>query len=156
MNKRSFSSFLLILLLSFSACSPNPKEAFESLKKLEGQWKSTGNVIVYESWRLENDSLLTGYKFAKRGENKMVLERYHLERKSDSVLFVILRPAKAIGEDRYPLVKSWFEVYTFENPEAVYPNRILLDFDNDSVFVSRKENIRGNKRIEFEMKKWKE
>jgi hypothetical protein len=67
-----------------------------------------------------------------------------------------LHPGKASGEDAFPLVKSWFDAYTFENDDAVYPNRILLDFDDDSVFVSRKENSRGNKRIEFEMKRWEE
>jgi len=144
------------IALFFSSCSPNPKKAFESLKKLDGQWKSTGTVVVYESWTIENDSLLTGYKYSKRGESRMILERYRIERDNDSVSFFILHPAKAIGEYRYPLIKNYFDKFTFENPKAIYPNRILLDFENDSVFVSRKENIRSNKSIEFEMKRWEE
>ncbi len=146
----------LVFILSFLACSPDPKEAFKTLKQLEGTWKSTGSVIVFESWALENDSLLTGYQFSNRGENRLVLERYRLERNRDSILFVILRPAKAIGEDKFPLIKSRFGAFTFENPNATYPNRILIDFDNDSTFVFRKENSRGKKSIEFEMKRLKE
>lgn len=147
---------ILILVLSFPACSPHPNKVFETLKQLEGNWKSTGSVIVFESWTLENDSLLTGYQFSNRGENRLVLERYRLERNRDSILFVILRPAKAIGEDKFPLIKSRFGAFTFENPNAVYPNRILIDFDNDSTFVFRKENSRGKKSIEFELRKLKE
>jgi len=146
----------LVFILSFLVCSTPPKKVFETLKQLEGNWKSTGSVIVYESWAVENDSLLTGYQFSNRGENQLVLERYRIERKKDSILFVILRPEKAVGEDKFPLVKTWFGTFTFENPNAAYPNRILIDFENDSTFVFRKENIRGKKSIEFEMKKWKE
>ncbi|MCF6170226.1 MAG: hypothetical protein L3J31_06730 [Bacteroidales bacterium] len=155
MNKRFFSPAPLILLLFFTACSPHPKEVFETLKQLDGHWKSKGNVIVYESWTLENDSLLTGYQFAERGGNKLVLERYRLERDRDSILFVILHTGK-LGAYRYPLVETLFGSFNFENQEAVYPNRILIDFENDSVFTKRKENSRGKKGIEFEMKRWKE
>jgi len=156
MKGQSLRFGLIVFVLFFSACSTHPKKAFEALKKLEGHWKSTGNVIVYESWTLKNDSLLTGYRFAKQGKNNRVLEQYRIERTNEDVQFILLHPGKASGEDAFPLVKSWFDAYTFENDDAVYPNRILLDFDDDSVFVSRKENSRGNKRIEFEMKRWEE
>ena len=156
MKRLSLNLTSLVFVLFFLTCSTPPKKVFEVLKQLEGEWKSTGNVIVYESWKTENDSLLTGYQFSKRGENRLVLERYRIERNLDSVLFVILRPAKAVSEDKFPLVKSWFGSFTFENRDVVYPNRILIDFDNDSVFVLRKENSRGKKSIEFEMKRWKE
>ena len=156
MRRLSFFFLLILAPCFFSACSPHPKEAFKTLTQLQGQWKSEGSVIVYESWTMENDSLLTGYQFTERGGNKLVLERYRLERNRDSILFVILHPGKAAGEDRYPLVKTLFGSFNFENPNAVYPNRVLIDFENDSTFTKRKENSRGKKSIEFEMKRWKE
>ena len=156
MKKLPFILLFLTVSSFFTACTPSAKDAFETLKQLEGNWKSKGNIIVYESWSLESDSLITGYQFTKRGENQLVLERYYIERNNDSVLFVILHPEKAVGGYKFPLVKARFGVFTFENPTATYPNRILIDFENDSTFSIRKENIRGKKSIEFEMKKRKE
>lgn len=156
MKKLPFILLFLAVSSFFTACTPSPKDAFETLKQLEGNWKSTGNIIVYENWSLENDSILTGYQFSKRGESKIVLEHYRIERNIDSVLFVILHPEKAVGEYKFPLVKARFGAFTFENPVATYPNRILVDFEDDSTFTFRKENIRGKKSIEFEMKRWNE
>ncbi len=156
MKKLPFILLFLAVSSFFTTCTPSPKDAFETLKQLEGNWKSNGNIIVYESWSLQNDSLLTGYQFTKRGENRLVLERYYIERNNDSVLFVILHPEKAVGEYKFPLVKARFGAFTFENPVATYPNRILIDFKSDSTISIRKENIRGKKSIEFEMKKRRE
>ncbi len=155
MNKNIFIPALLTLLFFFAACTPGPEKAFQTLKQLNGRWKSTGNVVLFERWQSENDSSLSGYTFSKQQNGRLlILERYRLERNTDSLYFVILRPEKSSGEDRYPLVEARFGSFTFENPNAAYPNRVILDFEDDSVFVKRTENLRGNKGIEFEMKRW--
>jgi len=156
MKKKGLTYIVLVFCCFLSSCSPNAKDAFNDLKQLEGKWKSSGNVIAFENWSLINDSTLTGYKYANKKEEKIILENYRLQRKRDSLWLFILHPELTNRDVKYALYKSRFGEFTFQNPEASYPNKIHIDFIDDSTFVSLKENMRGNKRIEFEMKRWKE
>lgn len=156
MKKKDFIYVILIFLGFLSSCSPSSEEAFNKLKQLDGKWKSSGNVIVFESWSLINDSTLNGHKYTNKAEEKLFLETYRLQRQGDSILLFILHPEKSNGGLKFAMHKSRFGRFSFQNLKTSYPNRIHFDFIDDSTFVSAKENMRGNKRIEFEMKRWKE
>ncbi len=152
MLKRRFVSVLLLATaILFSSCSKTPQESFALLKNIEGNWKSTENVIVYDSWKITNDSLVSGRRFSVNGSDTILIENYSLKMENGRFLFEIQKDKKE--KMVFPFVKANGKRAVFEQTEYDYPQRIIIGFPKDSVYRFRQENIRGNKPVSFIMKR---
>ncbi len=141
-------SVIFLLITIFYSCTRSGSSAFELLKNLEGTWKSTGNIVVFDSWEKNNDSTLTGKRFSVLNNDTVFINDFELAlRKNKVVLFLKKMKFKTVEAGRNEI--------KFENTASKYPERIIVEYPFDSVYKFREENIRGNKVIEFEMKRVK-
>lgn len=142
---------IVLLILILSACLSNTEDAFMQIKSMEGSWNSTGTILISQQWTQKSDSLMEGQVYTLTGYDTSFLERYTICKFHDSVFF-------QLGEDDPPsqlllLKKVRRNALLFENTQRSYPNRIRIEWENDSLFLFRKENSRGNKPIEFQMRR---
>ena len=141
--------FLTLLLLSavlLFSCTKSNQSAFELLKNLNGTWKSTGNIIVYDSWVTLNDSTLSGKRFSKIGGDTVFINNFEIKIRKNIITLII-------KETKYSVKKAGLREIYFENGNNIYPEKIIMSYPGDSIYKYRQENSRGNKVIEFKMKK---
>jgi hypothetical protein len=116
------------------------------LKNLKGTWKSEGNIIVFDSWKIINDSTLKGKRFSLLNNDTVYINDFEIKyRNSDITL--------KIKDDEFKKIKAGIKKIEFKNKNSGYPDIIILSYPYDSVYIFRQENIRGNKAIEFIMKR---
>ncbi|PKP30360.1 MAG: hypothetical protein CVT99_13620 [Bacteroidetes bacterium HGW-Bacteroidetes-16] len=146
---------LLILLIFFLlfGCVPNSEEAFVQMKTLEGNWSSSGNVLINLQWKSIGDSALKGRMYTLLVADTTCVEQYIIFKRNDSVFAQLGNCEGYLHPQLLLLSKSRGNSYWFENMDRPYPNRIVFEWGGDSLFVFRKENSRGNKPIEFQMKR---
>ncbi len=151
MLKKRFLPVFLLVPVFFSSCSKSPREAFAALKNLEGSWKSTGNVLVYDRWEKENDSLLKGVRFSVNNADTFLIQRFVIKNEGKSVGFFI--DNNKGGNIPFRFVKAGAGRVVFEQAKYGYPQRIIIGFPRDSLYWYRQENLKGNKPLFFKMKR---
>jgi|GEM_PF-1818736 len=140
---------LLILALGFSSCTISPHKAFSRMENLEGAWKSTGSIDLNFIWHRENDSSMRGRVFSLEGVDTLFLEDYQVLKSGDSLWLQLDNEHLK----RLTLKDANLREILFENPSRTYPNRVIFEWESDSIVIFRKENIRGNRPIKFSMKR---
>ncbi len=144
--KKFFVSFVIISVIFLFSCTKSNENAFQLLKNLKGTWKSEGNIIVFDSWKIINDSTLKGKRFSLLNNDTVYINDFEIKyRNSDITL--------KIKDDEFKKVKAGIKKIEFKNKNSGYPDIIILSYPYDSVYTFRQENIRGNKAIEFIMKR---
>lgn len=146
---------LVIFIGSFilSSCyRPSPKQAFADLRLLEGKWTSYEGILFNESWLVINDSLMRGIGFSLNGTDTAFSEQLVLKRIGDTVFY------GALVEGNNGFIYFWLEKagrghWIFKNPDHDYPNIIEYKLKNDTLLETTTSNIRGNKKINFKLKK---
>lgn len=139
----------LFLSCLISSCSLNSEETFLKLQSLEGSWKSDGSILVHQQWKQWPDSLIKGILFSVTASDSTIVERYIIFKKNDSIYLQLdmdLHQCLMIHE-------ASFSEISFVNDQRSYPNKITIEWESDSVFIFKKENSRGNKPIEFRLKR---
>jgi len=139
---------LVIFTLVFSSCTISHEKAFSRMENLEGFWKSTGSIDINFMWHKQNDTLLWGRVFSLSGTDTVFLEDYQLIKTFDSLW---LQPDNDYHR-RLSLKDATLSQIIFENAALTYPNRVIFEWESDSIVVFRKENIRGNRPIKFRLK----
>jgi len=139
---------LLIFTLGFSSCTISHEKAFVRMENLEGSWKSTGSIDINFMWHKQNDTLLWGRVFSLSGTDTVFLEDYQVIKSLDSLW---LQPNND-HHRRLSLKDATLSQIIFENATLTYPNRVIFEWESDSIVVFRKENIRGNRPIKFRLK----
>src|SRR4051812_17291176 len=88
------------ILLLFYSCQNNSSIAnktneatklktIEHLKWLVGTWKSVSNDgILYENWKIENDSLLIGKGFLISGKDTLFSEKLQLQQRATELFYM--------------------------------------------------------------------
>lgn len=151
--KKIFS--LGILLCAFGSCyNPNSKESFSDLNKLSGKWSSNEGVLFNEHWKVVNDSLMTGLGFSLQGSDTAFAEKMKIFINGDSVYFA----AKTDPEEgfiSFTLQEAGRNKWVFINPAHDYPNIIQYEIKDDTLLNAFTANIRGNKKVEFNLKREK-
>ncbi len=147
---------MLIFLFSLlTACNTSAKKTFERFSDLQGSWKAKGNIVLYDRWKQPTDSLLVGQRFSVNGTDTLFLNDFRLEKNNNIVLFGMRSSHTQQPFTFYQRTKTRFGKTYFENKKAAYPNRVIIGLPHDSIYLYRQQNIRGNKVIEFEMKRLK-
>jgi len=144
----------LILFGLVSCYNPNSHESFSDLKKLAGKWSSKEGVLFNEHWQFANDSLMTGLGFSLNETDTVFVERMKIYREGDSIYFA----AKTSPEKNYvsfTLTDAGKNKWVFVNADHDYPNIIQYEIKNDTLLNAFVANIRGNKKVEFHLKREK-
>lgn len=143
---------LLLIFLVTSCYRPSHRQAFEDMKMLEGKWTSVEGVRFSESWEVINDSLLKGVGYSMNNGDTVFAEQLKIYRMGEFVLY-----AAKVGSNtdyiHFRLEEAGKGNWTFVNPVHDYPNIIKYSLKNDSTLVARTSNIKGNKIVEFKLKK---
>lgn len=152
--KKKILFFGIILIIHVSCYRPSSHESFNDLKQLQGKWSSVEGVLFNEHWWLVNDSLMAGIGFSLKGTDTAFLEKMQLFVENDSVYFA----AKTAPEKeyvRFALGEARKNRWKFVNPTHDYPNIIQYEIKNDTLLNAFIANIRGNKKVEFHLKREK-
>jgi hypothetical protein len=154
MNKHFFQVLLLLAAISVSSCSDSPIDQIDSLKRLEGTWVSTGNVLFFEQWEIIDDTTLRGLGYSINNDDTVYNEQLYIQKDSESVNYIAIVWKQNNAEPvLFELVKNSSGRFEFENPVHDYPKRIIYDFMSDTVFRVQLETLRGTKQRNFMMKK---
>ncbi len=148
---RPWLMILLLSLLMFS-CTTNPRKTYQRLSALKGNWTSSGGTTIFFKWNQVNDGL-KGYSYSVQNSDTLYFSRYHFALHNDS-LFLLVKPANSGKRTKsYQLVKDRLGEFVFETEKSSYPFRIIFSLENDTLWHYHQENIRGNKVLDFELKK---
>jgi len=151
--KRIF--FLGIILIPLVSCyNPDSRESFSDLKILEGKWSSKEGVLFNEQWQIANDSLMTGLGFSLKGEDTAFVEKMKIYVNGDSVYFAAKTDPKE-GFVSFTLTEAGKNKWVFVNAAHDYPNIIQYEIKDDTLLNAFIANIRGNKKVEFNLKREK-
>ena len=148
--------FLLLSLFLMISCGyeKDPRKNFENLKKLEGSWESNNNIIFFENWKLNDDSTLSGSGYSLRESDTVFSEVLMLNLRDGKITYLARDPEQNRGAAvPFSLVKAKRNKFIFENLEHDYPNRIIYEFEEDTLLNIRLETAKGTKGTEFYLKK---
>jgi hypothetical protein len=137
-----------------SCYQPDACVSFADLKKISGKWSSTEGVLFNEHWRLVNDSLMTGIGFSLSGTDTVFLEKMKIYLQSDSLYFAAKTDPKK-DFVKFKLAEAKKRKWTFINETHDYPNIIQYEIKKDTLLYAFIANIRGNKKVEFNLKRIK-
>ena len=150
------NNFLFVLLPLFLASCYNPTsvEVIHDLKQIEGKWESYKGVSFNENWRMVNDSLFEGEGFSLNGSDTSFYETLKIERKDDSVYYIVgLAGSKYVT--KFLLSDASKKEWIFNNPKNEFPSIIKYELESDSLLLVTIANIRGNKEQFFYLKRYK-
>ncbi len=153
MLKKIPQLYFFIFTILFFSCNKTPDEAFVQLKNLRGIWKSTGNIIVFDSWKLLNDSTVVGKRYSVNNNKKIFLSFFLIKNLHDSIFFEKKDFNSKENTMNFYSIKTTNKEIMFTNIKNCYPKRIFISYPEDSLYKYRQENIRGNKPVEFKMKR---
>jgi hypothetical protein len=147
--------FLGVILIALSSCYyPDSRDSFEDLKKLDGKWSSKEGVLFNEHWQVVNDSLMTGLGFSLKGTDTAFVEKMKIYLNGDSVYFAAKTDSKE-GFVSFTLKEAGRKKWVFVNTAHDYPNIIQYEVKDDTLLSAFIANIRGNKKVEFNLKREK-
>ncbi len=142
---------VLLLVSAFLSCQPGTEQSIVKLEKLTGNWVSDQNTILNFKWH-KSTSGLAGVSYSVRQTDTLFLNRYEIINSHDSLFLMLSSTGRNSVIKRYHLESSWFGKYVFEADKNIYPYRITINLENDTLWQYQQENIRGNKVITFEFK----
>jgi len=143
---------VLLLILIVLSCTTNPRKSYQQLSVLKGNWTSSGSTTIFFRWNQVDDGL-KGYSYSVQNNDTLYFNRYHFKLHSDSLLLLVKPANSAKRTKSYQLVKDRLGEFVFETGKSTYPFRIIFSIENDTLWHYHQENIRGNKAIDFELKK---
>lgn len=114
-----------------------------------GKWKMESNNAVYEEWKIENETELTGKSYSIKNGIQDIDEVLFIKKFADSWAYVAVPEGQNIT--LFKLVKYSFNKFVFENEEHDFPQKIIYEFhDNGKLTASVEGKVDGIlKRKEF-------
>lgn len=135
---------LLTLTAGFSAPRYDLKDAYW----LIGNWENkTPRGIIYESWVLQKEQLLTAKSYAVKNGDTMVFEEVQLLQEQGDIFYIPVVQGQNNEEPvRFKLSSMTAKELVFENPAHDFPQKISYRrIENDSLLAE----ISGNKGGKF-------
>lgn len=120
------------------------------LHALAGSWSSE-QVQFFEEWKVKSDTLMAGLGYSLKGQDTAFREHMKLYYEKGRVLLAV----KQDGEEDYTLFKlteAGKKEWIFENKTNEYPNIITYEVSDEKLNAAIM-NSRGNRKIEFNMKR---
>jgi hypothetical protein len=146
-----------ILAFIFCSCNENHPgsqnkgdeilQIIAHLKWLTGTWKSVSNEgILYEVWKKENDSLISGQGFLISGTDTLFSEKLELQQKGKDLFYV----ATVKGQNNeQPVSFKFIEFnkgeFNFVNKDHDFPQRIIYKNPQPDFLCTRIEGTKNGK-----------
>lgn len=124
----------LFLLLSVSLNA----QKISSFQWMEGSWMiDTGRSIILETWKVKNDSTLTGQSMFIAGKDTMPQEKIELAFRGGSWYYhPILNGQNESHSTRFKIIMVKGSEFISENSEHDFPQRISYRRIKDQMFAS--------------------
>ena len=123
----------------------------QEIKKLfPGKWKlNVNNSEVYEEWKIENETELTGKSYTIKNGLQYIDEVLYIKKFADIWAYVAIPEGQNIT--LFKLINYSSNEFVFENEEHDFPQRIIYEFsDDDKLSVAIEGIVNGKmKRKEF-------
>lgn len=151
MQRSLFALFPLLILLG-SCYRPAPPQAFEDMKALEGTWTTVEGPGFRETWKVVNDTLIRGTGYSLNNRDTVFSEQLKI-RRAGGIVYYAAKPGDQKSYVQFKLEKAGRDYWKFENPSHDYPNVIEYVLKNKQTLIARTSNTKGNKVVEFIMKR---
>lgn len=102
-----------------------------------GKWKMESNNAVYEEWKIENETELTGKSYSIKNGIQDIDEVLYIKKFADSWAYVAVPEGQNIT--LFKLVKYSFNKFVFENEEHDFPQRIIYEFNGNGKLTASVE-----------------
>lgn len=102
-----------------------------------GKWKMESNNAVYEEWKIENETELTGKSYSIKNGIRDIDEVLYIKKFADNWAYVAVPEGQNITLFR--LVKYSFNKFVFENEEHDFPQRIIYEFNGNGKLTASVE-----------------
>lgn len=129
--KLNLQSALLIMCLTFIFSCKKQNKTFESLSKLQGNWKMEmgEDAAVIESWIKINDTLYTGKSYEVTKGDSVLSETVNLYVSGDEIFYVpVVQDQNQQQPVLFRLSGNEKDKFSFENPEHDFPTKIVYVF----------------------------
>jgi hypothetical protein len=94
-----------------------------------GKWKMESNNAVYEEWKIENETELTGKSYSIKNGIQDTDEVLYIKKFADTWAYVAVPEEQDIT--LFKLVKYSFNKFVFENEEHDFPQKIIYEFNGN-------------------------
>lgn len=146
--------FLLFAQLLLAGCESdkerNTEHLLTQLERLEGTWvRVTRTGVVYEVWKREADSSLTGMTLRTGGGDSVLTEKMRLFVSEDSLYYGAKVSDQNEGREILFTLKTAGQEFLFENPGHDFPQRIRYSFPKKDELKVVIEDMNGEKRVFF-------
>lgn len=120
------------------------------LKLFPGKWKMEAEQAeIYEEWIVSGETELIGKSFSVKGGQEFMSEILYLKKFGEQWAYVAVPEGQNIT--LFALVEYSPKIFTFENKEHDFPQRIIYEFHKDGKLTAAIEGtVNGeSKRKEF-------
>ena len=127
-----------IICLCVMLCSYLSAQKISELKWLEGNWKiETGQGTIIESWKIKNDSTLTGKSVFIAGKDTMPQEKIELAFLDGHWTYnPVIGGQSEANSAKFKVIFLNGTEFISENPEHDFPQRISYRRVKDQIFAS--------------------
>jgi len=150
MKSTIFNTLVLPLALSLVTVITNAQNNSDQFTPLAGTWKMEMNGdVIYETWRIENETTLIGMSYAIKKGDTLVFENMRIMNIENYWVFIPV----LYGQDPvlFTLKKSEDQTWIFENKEHDYPQRVGYSIADGSKLLAW---IEGDEKGKFKKEEY--
>lgn len=137
-------SFIILLVISTGQHPSEPTVSSSDFDWVVGQWDGKfGDAKITETWVKQSDELFTASGFVIAGTDTVVKENLRIEKIGHHWTFI-----SVINQNHpvlFTLINSNNQVFTFENKEHDFPQRIVYSKTKDGDLLAWIEGEMGQK-----------
>lgn len=144
-----FKAFILLVVAMVGAPTPHPTVTSADFDWLLGKWDGTsGGAKITETWAKQSNDLFTASGFVIAGKDTVVKENLRIQKLGDHWAFISI-----INKNHpilFTLVSAENNVFTFENKEHDFPQRIVYSKTDEGDLLAWIEGSKGKKNMKEE------
>jgi len=125
---------ILFLLAVYQVDAQYQSKEFTPLNALVGNWSmETKKGMIHESWIKVDDSTLRSKSFRLNGTDTVLLEEVDLVMRLGNIYYMpIVQGQNNHQPVLFKLSKLENGIYTFENPEHDFPQRVIYELPKEN------------------------
>lgn len=140
-----FRTIILLVLFSTIGCvqKMNTKKVYNHLKNIDGNYQLDFDHGNFFSWE-NQDSLIIGTSYATVNQDTILSELHSFEILSDSLRYQV-----TVFNEEIPLTINYYlekvdkSKFTFKTNERDFPEKLIFEILEDTLFITREGKIVG-------------